>query len=156
MKITKYISLGLFIICIAYSWYASLQSGGESSGFSSEITRVFIDIISKVFKNANDHFDAIHSVIRKLFGHFGFFVIMSIFGFYSFNINKARLNKNLLITLSLGIVIAVISELLQLLPEGRGCSIIDVGIDYSGYILGTAICFLITKKIIKKKEKLVV
>ena len=48
-------------------------------------------------------------------------------------------------SLGLEAVIAVSNELVQLLPEGRTCSVRDMLIDFSGAALGVGIAMLISR-----------
>ena len=61
-----------------------------------------------------------------------------------------------LISFGLGIFIASLSEIFQLIVPGRGPSFSDVGIDDLGYFVGDLLVILIlflTKKPIFKREK---
>ncbi len=66
-------------------------------------------------------------------------------------ISMDRKNKWILPTLSLGVSVACVDELLQHLSPGRAPRITDVGIDTSGLLLGIGL-LLLGKYIISKKQ----
>ena len=92
-----------------------------------------------------------HTYVRKLIGHFSLFLVLAIFAtiVYYRLAEMLKPNKKVLLgtTLSLGagLLTAGISEFLQsgIFVSGRGPSLSDVGIDFLGFILGTAIYFVI-------------
>ena len=100
-----------------------------------------------------------HTYVRKLVGHFSLFFILAIFAIvvYYRLAEILKPNKKTLLgsslTLSAGLLTAGISELLQsgIFTSGRAPAFSDVLIDFAGYFLATAICFIIY--IIYRKAK---
>ena len=103
-----------------------------------------------------------HTYVRKLIGHFSLFLVLAIFAtiVYYRLAEMLKPNKKVLLgtTLSLGagLLTAAISEFLQsgIFVSGRGPSLSDVGIDFLGFILGTAIylvIYIIYRKVKAKK-----
>ena len=84
-----------------------------------------------------------HMIVRKGIGHFSLFAATSLFGFLAFYFGSFEEKRfHLLIasgvSLLCGVALALISELIQLLPAlKRGSSFIDVGIDSAGYLAMT-------------------
>lgn len=105
-----------------------------------------------------------HTYVRKLIGHFSLFLVLAIFAtiVYYRLAEMLKPNKKVLLgtTLSLGagLLTAAISEFLQsgIFVSGRGPSLSDVGIDFLGFILGTAIylvIYIIYRKVKNKKRQ---
>lgn len=92
--------------------------------------------------------------IRKSIGHFGAFFTLGIFGFLSFFFFIKKKWLRMLLTLTVGIVIGVVSELFQKITVGRYCTVNDMIIDSAGY-LSSVILLLIISLIIYffKKSK---
>ena len=60
---------------------------------------------------------------------------------------------HLVFACSVGIVVAVVTELLQLVIPGRVGDIIDILIDIGGYVVGVGVTYLIIYLIKKNQEK---
>lgn len=146
------ISILIFILIIALS----LNNGDESSSQSS----FFVDVIDKVLppiidKNGNDVIksDWFMTFIRKLVGHYGLFLIYAIFVNLTFFQTKLKVYLELLFSFLVGLFTAILSELVQMIPQGRGPSPIDVLIDSSGYLTCILIFIIILVIIYQKKKK---
>ena len=134
-------------------------NGTNSASQSAGVTQWIISIIEKI--NPSSRFvtdpDWAHMVIRKLVGHFGLFGVSGIFTVLTLSmIDDAYINKKIQIAISalaIGLSVAVISEAMQFVTPGRYMSIIDVLIDYSGFILFGGITYLIFFLVNRKKEK---
>lgn len=89
--------------------------------------------------------------VRKFVGHFLLFFTLSLFAYAVYKrlaeivSPKKALLLTVVFTLLAGVLTATISELLQLnvFTTERGASVIDALIDFSGFLLGTAILFVI-------------
>lgn len=105
--------------------------------------------------SSNTAWEHFKGIIRKLVGHFSLFLITGIFGYLTFRFIIKNKKKALLVNVSYGCGLGVISELLQLIPEGRACLVKDMFIDAGGYLLGTIIIILLIclYKLIKKKKR---
>lgn len=104
-------------------------------------------------------FDHINYIVRKLIGHFGVFLVTAVFGILTvyFFVGKDKLRYLLsFVTLVIGLIVAMLSEYLQINAGDRGPSWNDVGIDFSGYALGAIITFLVCFFVVlhqRKKKK---
>ncbi len=101
-------------------------------------------------------------LIRKLFGHFGAFLLLGILAAgVAISFDRGSWKRRLLfviIFLLVGFAFAGITEILQLpiFTAGRGASMRDVGIDFCGYAPAFLIVygvFLLVKLIISRKKK---
>ena len=100
--------------------------------------------------------------MRKAAGHFSLFLVTAIFGmifFYTYMDDIKKLWITVVVTLSLGVIVATVSELIQTVVPGRSGVAMDVGIDSLGYFIGMLLTLgvillirLIKNKINKKKE----
>ncbi len=153
MKVFKIIISILYISLLGFYVYLSLSSGEKSGNMSSE----FANFIAKILNffgikvEVNDEF---HTFIRKLFGHFGYFVILGIVSllFYVY-VLSIKLKYKLIIHFGSGFLFAFLTEfLLEAITAGRGPSMIDVLIDYSGFSVSVFISLIFIFKGRKKKN----
>ena len=152
MKIAKYIFLLLYLFSFGYHCFSSLQSGEESSNLSMKVTEVVVEVEEKVFHIEVTDIDRVHNNVRKIIGHFAYFGLIAVFGYLCIYFFTLKTTKTLLITLAIGLVMALISEVLQNFADGRGPSVKDILIDYSGYTLSSLIMFLIIFLVIRKRN----
>ena len=157
-KIFCYIFLALSVAINVFIIVEGAVNGSNSASQSMGFTQMFIELVKKIAPNSPIVLnpEVTHSVIRKLVGHFGLFGLSGILTTTALSlIDNAYINKKLEIIIasaSTGLVIALISELMQLFTPGRYMSMIDVLIDYSGYILFGGITFLIFYLVNRKKQ----
>lgn len=100
-------------------------------------------------------FDNINHIVRKLIGHFGSFLVTAVFGVLSicfFFVKNKSIYISLGVVLIYGLILAMLSEFLQIFAGNRGPSWNDVGIDYGGYALGF-VCTLLLVILIKQIRK---
>ena len=129
--------------------------GGEGSASQSiSVSESIADAIESLFPDSNIDHVAFHSAIRKIVGHFLLFGLSGIFTCLTFIMNdylRVKLKwKNIIIIASIGLTIAFISELIQYFTPGRYGALLDILIDYAGYILFGGLTYLITYLIFKK------
>ena len=140
---------GLYSITIS-----SLSNPELSQTFSFEI---------KAKQTINqDNFSSFAIFTRKYGGHMIIYLIMAIFGFlffYSyFEIEKEKHCFGLPASLTVGFIVAGLTELIQRFNITREGSWKDVGIDYMGFAIGTAVALIIyltiyfVKKAVQKKK----
>jgi|GEM_PF-2588177 len=81
------------------------------------------------------------SAFRKQLGHFGLFAALGLFGVLSLGYFSKKPAYKAIITLFCGLMVAAVSEVLQLpiFTVARGFSAIDILIDFGGYLAGAAI-----------------
>ena len=138
------VAINLFIIvnsCI--NGTISSQESGSFSQFTANFINIFFP---NTITDAN--FDSFAFGLRKLVGHFGIFLLNGIFTtltFYQF-LKDTKFKNALFIlvfSLSLGLSVACLSEMIQIFTPDRYGTWGDIGIDFGGYVLGFGATFLI-------------
>ena len=146
----KWIVFGLAIAINIFIIVNGFLNGDVSSKESDGFSKAAADVINSVNEDTitKENFPAFASFNRKLFGHFLLFVasgLTSTFAIHDF-VTCPKISKSyfiLAISFGFGVVIAVISELAQLTTSGRAFSFMDILIDSGGYLLGSAVIFVI-------------
>ncbi len=119
---------------------------------------ITIKITTPPFINDNN-FKDFQGFIRKALGHFMLFFVDGFFGFWTFYLFlKAKTpNKKLFLGTALslltGLIMAALSEIIQIFIPLRSASVFDVLLDFSGYLLVTLILLLIVYLYNRKKAK---
>lgn len=148
-KFIKYIYLMIFGLITVVIILSSLKNADLSLKDSDLVTDVIVQIGSKKDKNV------ISSFVRNVIGHFGSFFLCGIFSFLTINSFSKKRIKAMIIIMTIGILLSVGSELLQLIPKGRHCDYKDMLVNISGYISSILIFLFISFiKVKSKKEKL--
>ena len=133
----------LFLIMLVIAFYVifnfSAQNGEESGSLSGKVTRLIVEIVSKIktmdISRKAYYIQKLHPIVRK-FAHFSIYTVVgfSIMGFMcTFDIRNII---KFIISLGVGVTYAISDEVHQYFIPGRGPSIIDVGIDSLGVITG--------------------
>ena len=153
-KIIKYIFLSLYIILVGVFYFFTLRSGNESTKDSSLVTDMFLAILN-FFTAHKVEFDyeVVHHLTRKLVGHYGYNLLIGLVCLIMMYNFKGIGKISLLISLALGLFVALSGELLQYIPASRGPSIVDAMINFAGEVSGILISFLFILIIQKKKKK---
>ena len=160
----KYLILTI-IICVlatAINAYIIMHScldairSTEASNSVVEVAEETINTISPGTITEANH-ESFASFIRKAFGHFGLFVISGLLSPLAIYlvINPFKWSKhylNVIIGLSFGLMIAAITEIIQLNVPGRSGEFTDVLIDFSGYLVGALIVGLILFLILRRQK----
>ena len=145
-KKMNYIYLVLYLLSILVAYISSLQSGKISSSESGWITDFLFKMATDLdFLKLDLDYETLHGIVRKLFGHFGWFFVMGTFGFLTFSPFLEDRQKWLWISLTIGMVVAITSELMQFLAIERSPMGSDMAINFGGYLMSTLLCFLIYK-----------
>ena len=159
MKTRKILFYIFLSIAIAINVLIIVESciGGEGSASQSiSVSESIAHAIENMFPNAEIDHAAFHSAIRKIVGHFLLFGLSGIFTTLAFVMNDFMMEKfkwkNIIFILSIGLVVAITSELIQHFIPGRFGAFTDVFIDYSGYIFFSGIVYLIYS-LIKFRKK---
>lgn len=131
-------------ICItAFIWHNSLLDADNSEraslGIVVALQRVLAWINVQVSTGRLDH------IIRKIahlteFTALGF-CLLALFWQFTHGLKGRSLN----FTFLFGLLIAGVDETLQLFSAGRSCQLSDVGIDFTGVVLGACISLLVHK-----------
>ena len=150
------IALAINVFIIVHSCLDATTSTEASHGVV-EITEEVINTVAPGTITAYNY-DSFVSFIRKAFGHFGLFLISGFFTslalFLIINpFNDKKYYRIILIALSSGLLLALLTETIQLYVPGRSGELTDVLIDFGGYLLGFSVIFLILFFIILHIEK---
>ena len=162
MKAKKVLFYIFVVLAIAINVLIIVEAaigGSKSAGQSMGVAQFIIDLAKKIDPNSPIVLnpETTHIVVRKLVGHFGLFGASGLFTTIAMLLFKdVRYDKKMVvfaISEGFGLVLAVISELIQLVTPGRYFSIGDVFIDYSGYIVFSMIVFFSFYIIYRDKER---
>ena len=146
----KYVYASIYILLILVIFISSLRNAEFSSKDSGAIVEVNVSFLSIFIDKGKINISILSKLVRKLIGHFGSFCMCSIFALLTFRNFITNKQKSYIFYFLSGVVVAVVAELLQLIPVGRSCQISDMLINYSGYLFGFIICFFIFKFIKKQ------
>ncbi|MCH5172081.1 MAG: VanZ family protein [Erysipelotrichales bacterium] len=105
---------------------------------------------------SHQEMNKLKGTVRKQIGHFGLFAIDGIIGFLFFMSLDLKKKNKIIFLISTGVIVAVVAELLQLIPKGRSCQFSDMLINFGGFITGAIASFvtlLIVKKVKNRKNK---
>lgn len=162
MKARKVLFYVFLVLSIATNVLIIIESsigGGGSAAQSFSFSEWFINLLESIGISITDK-EAFHAVFRKLVGHFLLFGFSGCFTMLSLIMNDFLTNKFTwkinLFCLALGVIVALISELIQAFVPGRAGTFTDVFIDLAGYISFTGITYLIYFLVIRHKRKKIV
>lgn len=157
MKARKILFYIFGVIAIAINVLIIVESfigGNNSASQSFSLSEAFANFFEIIFPNLIIDRIAFHSAIRKIVGHFLLFGLSGIFTTLTLLMNDYLYNrfkwKVALFSLGFGLILALISELIQYFVPGRYGVLTDVLIDYSGYVLFGGLTYLITFLIFRK------
>ncbi|HZJ89733.1 MAG TPA: VanZ family protein [Bacilli bacterium] len=90
------------------------------------------------------NFGDFHAFVRKAVGHFSLFLVNGLLGYITFLLLTKKNHKIIMaLSLSVGLFIAAVSEFIQYFVPRRSGNIVDIAINFSGYLIGTLIVFLV-------------
>ena len=158
--VCKWIFFVLMLLVNGFIIYQSCLPDVSSKSWSDAI----VDVIKTITNGSIDSSTPITPTlswgkfIRKMIGHFSLFGldgVVTYLYFYFLDKDKNINNRNLHIYLAvvIGVVLAVATELLQLVIPGRYGDVIDILIDIGGYLLGVAVTFFIVYLINRHQRK---
>ena len=166
MKVSKKYLIWTIIICVlaiainAYIIMHSCLDAAKSTEASQGVVEVSEEVVNTVSPGTvtSENYDSFATFIRKLFGHFGLFVISGLLSslavYFAFNPQKwSKYYWLIIISLGFGLSMGILTELIQLNVPGRSGQFTDVLIDFGGYLLGFSIIVLILFLIIRKQNK---
>ena len=150
-------------LAVFFNAFIIMQScldGLKSSASSGLVVNLLKAIINGIHKDAINeaNIDTFTYVIRKLIGHFGFFHISGVLTSLSIHmvskyLKQYRYYMGIIFSLSLGLFLAGLTELIQIFIPDRSGEVVDVLIDFGGYALGTGILILILFLIIRHQKQ---
>lgn len=129
------------IICIIIFVF-SAQTGTESTGISDKFVNPMENLFSNFFTNIFSR-DFLILLIRKG-AHISIYFMLGICAYMSI--------KKLWLSTLFCLVYACSDEIHQLFVEGRSGSIVDVGIDSIGFIIGGILVYVIIRGRYSKKS----
>jgi len=153
----RIITLILLVLTFISIFNFSNQDGQASSGVSRKVAKKIIDIYPYT-KNLNEEnkkqiVEKIQPIIRKG-AHLSIYTLVGILMMSFISTYNIKLKYRFLISILVGLGYASSDEIHQSFIPGRNASIIDVGIDTSGVLLGIILVLIIIsvyKKITKNK-----
>lgn len=139
----KKIIFFITIVWIGVIWVHSMMPAPISRGESGAIAQ-WLQAIGIVSDGK-----AVEHIIRKI-AHFTEFGLLGVLIFldmaFSFKINRQCVP----LALFIGLVIPMIDETIQLFSMGRSCAVVDVWLDFGGYVTGWLFTLLISRKLLNK------
>ena len=150
------LALAVNVFIIVHSCLTGPQSSEASGGVVDFLVRIINGIKPGTITDAN--YGSFAGFVRKAIGHLGLFMVSGLLSTLALHLvlnmfKWAKYYLQIIMALAFGLTIAIITEIIQLNVPGRSGELRDVLIDYSGYILGFSIIFLILFLIIKSKNK---
>ena len=142
-------------ILVLVSWCVfifsnSIQTAEKSSARSNGV----VEIVEKTVEKMNLDVEITDHGVRKSAHFFEFYVLGTILSLNCL-IWKKHTDIRLVLTAFFGLIIALTDETLQLLSNGRSCSVTDVWLDFSAVVLSHLffyIAFVIIKCKINRKS----
>ena len=148
-KVIKWIVLSLAIAVNLFIIVNACIPGAQSSRESNWIVEPVANIINSIKEDTINasNYDSFSSFIRKFVGHFSLFGLSGIltslsFKFFYYN-KRYKVVFLSIFSALVGILLAFLSELIQLVVPGRSGELLDVAIDLAGYFIGELIIILI-------------
>ena len=156
----KWIFFGLMLLVNGFIIYQSCLPAVSSQSWSDAV----VDMIKTITNGSIDSSTPITpslswgKFIRKMIGHFSLFGldgVVTYLYFYFLDKHKSFNNRyiHIIISIAIGVLLAVVTESLQLIIPGRYGDIIDILIDVGGYLLGVAVSFFIVFLVNKHRYK---
>lgn len=154
-KVGLFCSFVIYLGLCALIVYLSCANGATSTAQSNVITEIIAESLTYVNVIIDPNSSEVKHLVRKLIGHFGLFFITGVFGIISiiFLRRNRRLKiRSFIILYCFGAFVAIITEVIQMISEGRGPSANDSLINLSGYSI-PFVLYLIYIIYIHYKEK---
>ena len=162
MKTRRVLHIVFAALAIAIDVFLIVEAamnGSQSSMQSEGFTQMLINLIKVIDPNSpllND-LGLFHSVVRKVFGHFLSFGASGLFTTLSLLMlpksTEEKKLKTIIISLSLGLFLSLLTECIQLFTAERAGQFTDVIIDFSGFLLFSSLIYLLFYFIFKNKNK---
>ena len=159
MKFYKIYQIVLIIIyasMIAFFCYQCIKDGTSSAQASDTVAKTIADVQTTITQKPVVVDDTYKISVRKLVGHFGYFMLMGLVSLLLWLSIKEITPKPIILIphYIVGCGFALFSEfVLEKNTSGRGASLVDVGIDSLGFISLSTIIFVIYFIIYLTKRK---
>ena len=147
----KIILLILTLACLAFIFSNSLRNAKSSSQQSGRL----VEIISEVYQKATGkpvHPDRITYFVRKL-AHFTEFCVLGFLGTSTLASFFGRVWGRVHTLLFWGLAAAVTDEFLQRFSRGRSPQVTDITLDFTGFLLGLGVAWLIAALVSRRRSK---
>lgn len=158
-NIIRAILIILLIATFVRIFCFSSQDGEESSAVSRKVTTAVTQNVKKIqdmdSKERELTLNKIEHVIRKI-AHFSIYTLVGILMMALMSTYDISKNKQILVSILVGIIYATSDEIHQYFIPGRSAMVTDVLIDTAGVCLGVLIVLIslqIYIKIYKKRQK---
>ena len=155
INILRAILIALLITQMWVIFGFSGQNGEESGSISRKITEAITKNISSIQNLEKQEKEKvlkkIEHIIRKL-AHFSLYAVIGFLLMSLMSTYKLKQKNRILVSCSVGLLYAISDEIHQAFIPGRGPQIADVGIDFSGVVVGILISTLIIKILISRKK----
>ena len=125
-------------LSIAFAFVHSMMPASVSSAESNS----FVMILRSFFQIFGVAPEAVPGLVRKLAHYTEFSVIGAMLTSSAYSFDRIKPYRYLVQVLFVGLLTAVTDETIQLFVEGRAGMIVDVWIDFSGVLTGTAVMLL--------------
>lgn len=155
-KVLTWIIFGIAIALDIFILVNAFINGEKSAVESNNFAHTTADVINTVKPETitEQNFESFASFLRKFAGHFSLFAVTGVFATWSiFRIFPLKNWIKISISFCHGLVLAFLSEFIQIFVSGRSGNFVDVGIDFGGYFLGSILVFLILFLVEKKRQK---
>jgi len=149
------IFFALFVAMSSAIIYFSTENAELSSQTSDKVGEIVAIVAESIGIKVDQNSDSFKNFIRKAFGHFGLFLVVSVNGVLVTLLLKNNPQMKRIVAYSFlgyGLILAIITEIIQTQAGGRSGQFSDVLIDYFGYIIPFGI-FLATSFIIYRRNR---
>lgn len=144
--IFRIITMSFLILTFISIFNFSNQDGQTSGGLSRKVARKMVDVFpyTKNLKEEakNKIVEKSQPIIRKG-AHLSIYTLVGILIMSFISTYKIHLKYKFLISIFVGLIYACLDEIHQSFIPGRTASVIDVGIDTSGVLLGIILVLII-------------
>lgn len=146
-KNLKWFVLGAFVLLNLFIIIESCVPGAESGEQSSWVSTVAANAINFFHPETinSTNWLSFDGFVRKFVGHYSLFFVDGLLGFFTFRLflNKGPRYREVIGVIVVGLMVAIITECIQLLVPGRAGLITDVAIDFIGYLTPILIGYLV-------------
>lgn len=150
------IFFALFVAMSIAIIYFSTENGEQSSQTSGTVGEIVATAAESVGIQVDKNSEGFKNFIRKVFGHFGLFFIASVNGVLATILLKNNPQMKRIVAygfLGYGLILAIITEIIQTQAGDRSGQFSDVLIDYLGYIIPFGIFLLLSFIIYRRNRK---
>ena len=159
INILRAILIALLITQMWVIFGFSGQNGEESGSISRKITEAVTKNISSIQNLEKQEKEKvlkkIEHIIRKL-AHFSLYAVIGFLLMSLMSTYKLKQKNRILVSCSIGLLYAISDEIHQAFIPGRGPQIGDVGIDFSGVVVGMCVVLVAisfyTNKTVKREN----